>query len=375
MKGLRANEDGSVLIIVVVVVIVIAAMASGFLYMAGSDAAEGTSATQHMQRLYIAQAGISAGMAEMRSNQDYDSNGLGNTSAGFAAGTYTVTAAVNSGILTLTSVGEDAFGKERALEVIAERAIVPLKSNMFAAVTSMAPVETTGSIIIDGRDHDMNGNLVGGGVMGILSGGAITTGGNSSVGGNGVAPIKNGTEADNIFDADFDFSTVYPTGYPDTADMLFEVPAGTVKGAAQAAGTCFSSEADYNNFLAANGGSLPGGAIIYCDFDEALPFHIGDVINHPPSILILHNAAGNANAKNIHGKFKGMLICDSITHVNAQTLIIGAVHTAWPSAVGNAFGNGNSDILFSSEALANLPGVVSGPGGWNVVSWREISPP
>ncbi len=369
------NEEGSILIIVVITVMIIASMALAFLTISTTAATETTTAVEHIERFYIAHAGISAAMAEVSADVDYDGNGLGDMSADFGGGRYDVTAARNGTAWTLLSVGTDASNYERAIEVVAEHSAAPLSATPTAAITSMAPVSLGGRITVDGRDHDINGNLLGEGVQGIVSGGAIVSEGHSRAGGNDIAPIRRADEADGVFDEDYDFSDLYPSGYPDNPDDALGLPQGTLRAAAQAGGTLFTSQDDWDDFLGANGGVAPGGAIIYFDFDEARPTELGSAMNDLPSILIMHNATGDANMKNVHGKFKGLILADSITHVNERTEILGAIQTTWPEAAGNAFGNGNSDILFSSEVVANLPGAIEGGGPLQIVSWREVSPP
>lgn len=375
MKHMIRDQEGSILIIVVVTVMFVASMAFAFLSISTTGASETTRAVEYIERFYIAQAGVSAAMSEVGAAVDYDGDGLGNVTADFAGGEYNVTAIRNGNLWTLLSVGTDATDHERAIEVMAEYAVVPLSANTMAAVTSMAPVDVSGNITVDGRDHDMDGNLIGPGIDGVVCGGAVSSGGNAGIGGNGIAPVNRPVEADGVFGENFDFSGIYPSGYPDNPDDILGLPQGTLRAAAQAQGTLFTNQTDWDDFLAANGGVSPGGAIIYLDFDECVPTEIGSSLNDPPSILIMHNSTGDANMKNVHGKFRGLLLADSITHVNANSMIVGAIQTTWPLSIGNSFGNGNSDILFSSEALANLPGVTTGNGALNIVSWREVSPP
>jgi len=92
-------------------------------------------------------------------------------------------------------------------------------------------------------------------------------------------------------------------------------------------------------------------------------------MNTTPSVLVVHNAASNAIMKNVHGDFKGMILADKIEHINAGSNILGMIQ-AW-GQFGNVFGNGNSTIRFSSEVLANLPGVVVNPV-YVRKSYREV---
>lgn len=258
-----------------------------------------------------------------------------------------------------------------------------------AAIAAEGAVSTTGNITVDGRNWNANGtSLVGPGVFGISSRNNITNGGSSTAGGNGFAPsnpanplalekyatwrdlIDNDGDGsideepfdgiDNDHDGIIDEDT---QGYPTTPDVMFKLNAGSLKQIAQNNGTYFASQTEYENYRAAHGGSLPGGEILYLDFDLWQPANLSQTMNATPSIIIQHNAAGSALMKNVHYQFKGLILGDFVQHINGDFMLVGAFMSFGNKAIGNAFGNGNALIRFSSQVLGQLP---SGSLGQNV---------
>src|SRR5262249_30146659 len=151
---------------------------------------------------------------------------------------------------------------------------------------------TTGGITIDGRDWNLAGTaVVGPGTWGILSTGIISNTGSSMVGGNGIAPGRPappGTEmggfswADGI-DQDGDGATDEEAwdgidndndglidedtnSYPFNPDVACHLPVGTLQQTAIWTGTYYTSPAQLEAAIVANGNKLPSGVVIYCDF-------------------------------------------------------------------------------------------------------------
>jgi len=249
----------------------------------------------------------------------------------------------------------------------------PLTVNGLAAVVSNDVVDSNGNITVDGRDYDYLGtSVVGPGVFGILSTKTIGSGGSSAIGGVGAAPPKKGISAGSISQ-----NTLFKTGYPATPDEVVGAAPGTLKKAAIAAGTYITSDAQFSALLSANGGKLPDHAIIYADYDPSGgSFDIGSG-NSKSSILVIHTDSTTSSVKNLHGTFKGLLIGDSINHVNSGTSLTGMVQLLSPtaSAGANVFGNGNATIHFSSAVLADLPAATtsssSSTSGSTLTSYRR----
>jgi len=102
---------------------------------------------------------------------------------------------------------------------------------------------------------------------------------------------------------------------------------------------------------------------------EWKPIYFGEVSS---GILVVHNSAGNAKMKDIDsGTFSGLIIADDIEHVHAT--IIGAVVSLTTAPNGNYIGNGNGEILYSSEAImeAKESARQAISGDYSIVSYWE----
>jgi len=246
-------------------------------------------------------------------------------------------------------------GLQRQVEATLRRPVPPppYVGPQFAAVTSQDTVQTLGNVSIDGRDwNDTGTSVVGAGTYGILSTKDITIGGSSAVGGSGSAPPGKGAAAGST--KSFGSST-FPSGYPSTPDAVMNLAPGQLKTAAISSGTYFNSEAAYTAAMPAGGWS---GKIVYADFDPSPSFNIGgSAYNAQPTLLIVQNDTGTASIKNSKGYFKGLLIADELNHTSAPGSTLGAEFLLSPTASSgaNAFGSGNTPIMFSSAVLNNLP--------------------
>jgi hypothetical protein len=257
-------------------------------------------------------------------------------------------------------------GTQRRIESTIFYNYQPLAMTGLAAILTNSDTDVTGNITVDGRDWDINGSaVVGGGVYGVMSSASITTGGSSGVGGNGLPPLPRGAAPGSL-----DPNHSFPTGYPPGPDAAVNARTGTLKSMAQASGTYFTTQAAYDHYIALNGGVVPGGQVIYLEATTSPPFNLGRSMNNQPSIIVVHNSTSTASIKNVHGDFKGVLFADQIDHVNAGTNILGMIQTFSDVPYGNALGNGNSTVKFSSAVLRNLPS--SGPGACTMLDWKKV---
>jgi hypothetical protein len=211
----------------------------------------------------------------------------------------------------------------------------------------------------------------------------ITSAGSSKIGGNGIAPASlplpgtreplaswsDGIDQDGqggideeLFDGidnDGDGSIDEDThGYPKDPDVQMGLAPGSLKAAAQATGTYFTTQAQVEACMAANGGKMPGGRIIYVDFSPWQPANLSTAsagFNSVPSVLVHHNASGTALMKNVHGTFLGLMLVDAVTHLSGDFTVIGALMSFAPASYGNAFGTGNAVVKLSTAALTTLP--------------------
>jgi hypothetical protein len=350
-----------------------------------------------------AEDGIALSIAELKGGVDPDADGLGNLTTTATDGRSIVVTAqnlgptsyVNSFLYRIHAVATLRMSQSAAALVAEIIPPQPIDYDARATITARGPVATTGSITVDGRDWNYAGTAVTGpGTYGISSPGTITNSGSSSVGGNGSAPSRppgpgsqepgaswadgvdqdgDGSVDEEPFDGiDNDDDGVIDedtSDYPTTPDVALHLPDGTLKESAMATGTYFTSPAQVAAAIAANGNKMPGGVVIYCDFPLWEPANLGNQFNNPPSVIVHHNAAGTALMKNVHGKFRGLILADLIGHLNGDVTILGALMTFGAGAGANAFGNGNANIKLSTAVLNQLPKV--GETQVKVRSWSR----
>lgn len=329
--------------------------------------------------------GLHLVMAELKTGVDSDGNGVGTIEFTGPDGRIARATATDLGgnlyrLISVGTVPRAALGTQVLAELIPS---LGLSFPARAAITANGPVTTRGNIEIDGRNWDSSGaTVVGPGVFGISSSQGINNTGSSSVGGNGIAPLdppdpasleENASWADGIdddgdgmvdeeafdgIDNDGDGAIDEDTNdYPSSPDVFFKLSEGTLKSAAQAAGTYFATESALNAWIAANGGQIPGGVLVFIDFQTWQPADFGNQFNDPPSVIIHHRPAGDALIKNLHGAFKGLLITDFVEHINGDSSILGSLMSFSDEAYGNAYGNGNAEVRYSSSVLGSLPPV------------------
>lgn len=207
--------------------------------------------------------------------------------------------------------------------------------NPRAAVTISGVTSTTGNVTVDGRDHDINGNLTGQpGVFGIsTSSNQFSQTGNSQVGGNGIAPTR---PAD---------PNTYELNGPAVAQTP-EVVLGLAEGALDAFKTSTPPQ-----------GSFSGIVYLTTSWNQA-------DLNGSSGVLIVHNSTGDAALKNVSGTFKGLIITDDMIHINSNAKLIGAL--VGLKSDGVTLGNGNADVLYSSQTIAGLP-----LAHFTVTSWED----
>ncbi len=309
---------------------------------------------ENINAFNIAEAGKEIALADLRSGKkipESDSTIVFYSSFPFGGGNFTVTCEGSSGLDTIILISEAIHGDEKAIiKAICQLSFtnINVNCNVDAAITTRSEITTSGTIVVDGRDWNAAGNtIVGTGVKGIKTCGAFTQKGNSQIGGDGNAPAKK--VSDPIIE-----EYASSTGYPETPEEVLGLPAGIL-------------DAYKTDTLP----TLPFNGICY--YTPAGEVKAPDLTGSS-GIFICHNDSKTASLKNFHGDFKGLLISDRINHVNATALILGAVFTLSEQSGTNAFGNGNSDIKYSSEVLADLGNISVQVGGTNydVVSWRQL---
>ena len=226
----------------------------------------------------------------------------------------------------------------------------PSLMDVRGAVSAAGPIQTLGRLVIDGRDHDRDGNLIpNSGVFGVSTLSSYTRGGASKVGGTDLAtidyrPTKPPDAA--IIDDWADWAAL--GGFPTTPDEVVQFEEGWCKNIA----TSGIRGSQYATDLADV--SFPLSGVTYIEPPAGGVVSDIDFLSDSEGILIIHNGATDAYLKNLnYGTFRGLIITDDIIHIHAT--IIGAVVVLTPApSGGNCLGNGSGEVLYSSATVLDV---------------------
>ena len=361
---MRVEERGIVLISFSLFMILLLIGVGALFAFAFSDYRASLRSESLAQALYVAEAGIDRKLADLMQRNTANVTGTLNLDPGGALqGRYDVFYGVvatnpGTGVKTIVNptdgsqitVTEYADGDEvvvstgritlngveqgrRVLRVsVRQNAVVDPPS----AVAVSGVAATNGAVIVDGREHDANGNLTGApGKYGIsTSSSTFNQGGNSKVGGNGIAPANPANPATYELNA---------PPLPETPEEILGLNPGAL-----------------DQFKSSTPPSSPFNGVVYLTASWE-----GVNLDGSTGILICHNAAGDAFLKNIHGNFKGLIITDDIIHINGDAEIIGAIYGL--KSGGVTLGNGSGEVKLSSTILSNLPLI-----RYTVTSWEDL---
>ena len=243
---------------------------------------------------------------------------------------------------------------------------IPL--NTKAVITLNASNSVNGGIVVDGRDHDLLGNVIAnnGTYAFLTTGDTIALGGSSTAGGTTSASVDKAPAGS--FDSSIIKTMVVfpPPGYPNTPDSVFGgasqgYPEGLLKSIAQSgvAGSQYVTDPARLRY--------PLSGVTYVELPAGGLWNSAAVSGS--GILVVHNSAKNAAMANASGAFNGLLIGDYIYHLHC-TLIGGIVDlTTAPS--GNVLGNGSASILFSRKAVQQATSIFTVGTPPKVLAWWE----
>ncbi|HEX7344277.1 MAG TPA: hypothetical protein VF398_08430 [bacterium] len=235
-------------------------------------------------------------------------------------------------------------------------------ANVDAGITAQCDVETLGNMVIDGRDHDLDGNLIAdNGESAVSTTQTYTRGGNSKVGGTTDAPMDI-VPAKTGWEPVVEEGKIWPEGYPLTPD---QVMGGSGQGFSEGALKALAQSGLGGSQYVTQPWDLqfPLQGITYLEMSSGSSWNPVSFGSLGSGLLIVHNSASNSVMKNLNfGTFKGLIIADDMVHIH--TPIIGAVFllTAAPSS-GNCIGNGSGSLLFSRESVNRAIGDAGIAGG------------
>lgn len=221
--------------------------------------------------------------------------------------------------------------------------------NVTSGITAHSNVGTLGNMLVDGRDHDINGNLISdNGVLAIKTTDTYFCGGSTSLAGTtdsgtDYGPVR--INYDPIVEENFEW-TDYPTS---PEDVLGGVSEGLTDGVLKLVALSGVNGSQYTVNPATL--SLPLQGVTYVELPDRGEWNPVEFGSESSGILVVHNSAGNALMKNLNdGIFRGFIIADDMLHI--QTTVIGGVFLLceYPSE-GNCIGNGTGRILFSRNSI------------------------
>lgn len=330
MKTVSLKNEKGVILVWFLLLSVVLLIISGAVYGLSFQESKLMQIEQYRsQAFYLAETGLDQKLKELRANNISDIS-----SVSFGDGSYSVTySAANH---TVTSVGT-FNGISKTVKAVVQKTSPP---GVNGALTAAGSVSFNGGIVVDGRDHDINGNVVGSGTYGVSSGGAINQGGSATIGGNGYAPADPANPASILANA----SSVTTTP---------EAALGMSPGSLDA-------------YKTSTVPSTPFNGIVYYTGNEWIAPNFGTVDNPSTGILIVHNSTGDALLKNVHGHFQGIIIADDLIHINGDAVITGGL--VLQKSTGNTVGNGAAHVNYSSNVLSNLP-----LNNYSITSWEDMN--
>jgi hypothetical protein len=266
--------------------------------------------------------------------------------------TYTVTDANHDGKdVVKYSVTSNINGESKQIIAYTAKNTSGLPGGIKGAITTNNPVQTLGGLNVDGRNHKMDGTLVpSSGSYAIWSTNTVTQSGSSDLGGtSGTTDFVPSNPGHPSIIAE---NQIYPGGFPNSPDKVLGgalngFPDGTLKSIAQSGLNGSQYITDPKNV------SLPLSGVTYLELDgkkdKDRTWQSMDISGS--GILIVHNSSTSTIMKNVNkGTFAGLMIVDDMVHIHAD--IIGAVVALTPSpSSGNCIGNGNGNVLYSTEAI------------------------
>ena len=266
--------------------------------------------------------------------------------------TYTVTDAILDGRDFIKySVMADVDECSKQIVAYTDKNIGELPGGIKGAITANNMVNTLGSLNVDGRNHKLDGTLVPvSGSYAIWSTKTITQNGSSEYGGTNsrIDYVPSNPGNPNVILE----NQVYPNGYPGTPDEVMGgadkgFSEGTLKGIAQSGVNGSQYVTNPKNLHS----PLAGVTYLELNGSKAKDRTWQSMNISGSGILIVHNTSTNTLMSNLNsGTFKGLIIADDMVHVHAD--IIGAIVVLTPDpANGNCIGNGNGNILYSTEAI------------------------
>jgi len=260
-------------------------------------------------------------------------------------------------VVRIASVATTGPGRSDTSIAYVLRTFVP--GSVMAAITTNNDVMTNGDLMVDGREHDMNGGLIantGTWALWTTKNYLMPTG-SSTMGGTPLSPrtdvAPTGWPADSVV---IRTNQVWPGGvFPASPDSVFGGQAnGFPEGTLRAIARSGLGGSQYTTNPATL--TYPLRGVTYIELPTSGPTRIWNPADITGSgVIIVHNAAKNAVIKNLQvakdSKFSGLLISDDIDKMNGAVIVGAVISLTADLSSGNVIGNGTGEIYFSTEAV------------------------
>jgi len=226
---------------------------------------------------------------------------------------------------------------------------------------------TISDMYIDGRDHDLDLNLIPTtGRYGVSTSTAFVNTDNAEIGGTNTFVDYPMTfpEVAEVIEENYEWDG----GFPETPDAILGYPEGTLKAAAQTGehGSQYILVPSGTNDI--DGGLLtyPLSGVTYIEMQNAAEAELFIEQNGNSGILVINGEDGSSRIKGIKydsgnsdGLFTGLLVGDYTFHHHLN--ILGSVLLLSPDLEDSKNCNGNKDhwVKYSSEAITNATQMVS----------------
>ncbi|MCR4416497.1 MAG: hypothetical protein NUV92_01950 [Ignavibacteria bacterium] len=207
--------------------------------------------------------------------------------------------------------------------------------------------KTISDMIIDGRDHDLNGNLIPkNGIYGVSSGTSFSNLQGAMIGGtvNGVDYPPKYPEDPRVIEQNYNWGGSFPT----SPDQILGYPEGTLKSIAQSKvkGSQYVTNISQLKY--------PLSGVTYLELSSAeVKIDLGKSDNW--GILVVHNSTGSTRVTQLKSSkpFKGLIIGDYMFHLHLD--ILGGLILLSPNLemTNECKGNNDHKIYYSSAAIKN----------------------
>ncbi len=230
---------------------------------------------------------------------------------------------------------------------------------------------TISDMYIDGRDHDLDLNIIpGSGNFAVSSATNFTNVDNASIGGSymGVDYPMTNPENPLIIEQNVDWGGAFPT----TPDEILGYPEGTLKSIAQSGRGGSQYVLNPGDKIDTGDLIFPLSGVTYVEITDGTEGKFKSPTDSPgmndEGILIFHAPDGSSRVKEISGAktkgttlnyFTGLMIADYSFHHHID--ILGAVLQLSPNLEGKKKCNGNKDhwVYYSSKAIENATSFVA----------------